>query len=87
MKKWILTASSDAVNIDFETVIKSRKEPDFWTCYDIATANGCEYFYLTEAETEQETIKNLISGFFGTIGFFGFLYGACALAEFVTTLF
>lgn len=50
MKKWLLTCSVDAINIDFETIIKANTEPDFWTCYDIATAHGCEWFYVTETE-------------------------------------
>lgn len=48
MKKWILTASRDAVNIDFETVIESENEPDFWTCYNLATAHDCEFFTIQE---------------------------------------
>ncbi len=41
MNKWLLTASIDGVDIDFETVIESEKEPDFWTCYDLADEHGC----------------------------------------------
>lgn len=48
MKKWILTASVDAVNIDFETVIESETEPGFWECYELAAAHGCDYFTITE---------------------------------------
>ena len=31
MKKWILTCSVDAVEIDYEEIITSDTEPDFWT--------------------------------------------------------
>lgn len=48
MKKWILTCSADAINIDFETDIESDTEPDYWACYDIATAHGCDYFTVSE---------------------------------------
>ena len=48
MKKWILTASIDAVNIDFETVIESETEPDFWTCNSIAEEHGCNYWTIDE---------------------------------------
>lgn len=44
MKKWLLTCSTDGVNIDFETVILSETEPGFWDCQDIATAAGCEFW-------------------------------------------
>lgn len=48
MKKWILTCSIDAVNIDYEELIESESEPDFWTCYNKAAAHGCDYFTITE---------------------------------------
>ena len=48
MKKWILTASVDAVNIDFETVIESENEPDFWTCEAIASAHDCNFWTIDE---------------------------------------
>lgn len=50
MQKWILTASTDGVNIDFETVIESDREPSFWECYELAAAHGCEYFTVAEEE-------------------------------------
>jgi hypothetical protein len=48
MKKYILTCSVDGVKIDYETEITAEREPDFWTCYETATAHGCDYFYITE---------------------------------------
>lgn len=48
MKKWILTASTDGNMIDFETVIESDTEPDFWTCYNLAALHECEFFNVTE---------------------------------------
>ena len=48
MKKWLLTCSIDAVNIDFETVLFSEEEPGFWTCNDIAQANGCDFWTICE---------------------------------------
>lgn len=49
MKKWYLTASTDGNMIDFETIIESDTEPDFWTCYDLAASHECEFFSVTEA--------------------------------------
>lgn len=50
MKKWQLSCSIDGINIDHEEVIYSDTEPDFWTCYEIAKENGCDYFTITELE-------------------------------------
>ena len=46
MKKWLLTCSIDAIDIDYETIIESNTEPDFWTCYEIAENHGCSWFLL-----------------------------------------
>ena len=48
MKKWRLAACRNGEWIDFETIIESETEPDFWTCYDIAAAHGCDYFIVSE---------------------------------------
>lgn len=48
MKKWILTASIDGVAIDYDTIIESENEPDFWECYEIAEKHGCDFFTVDE---------------------------------------
>lgn len=48
MKKWRLTASVNGVLIDFETLIESETEPDFWTCYDLAREYDCDFFTVEE---------------------------------------
>ena len=48
MKKWLLTCSIDAIGIDFETVLFSEEEPRFWTCEEIAQANGCDFWTVFE---------------------------------------
>ena len=50
MKKWILTASRDGINIDYEKIIESDTEPGFWECYELAYAAGCPYFTIDELE-------------------------------------
>ena len=48
MKKWILTCSIDAVDIDYEEILASDTEPDFWTCNDIAQEHGCDFWTVDE---------------------------------------
>lgn len=50
MKTWELICSVDATNIDYVTTIKADQEPDFWTCYNIAAAHGCEFFTIQETD-------------------------------------
>ena len=51
-KQWILTASIDGNMVDYEEIIESENEPDFWTCYNIAYDHGCDFFSIEELETE-----------------------------------
>lgn len=48
MKSWILECSADADMIDYEEVIQSETEPDFWTCFYIAEEHGCPWFTVSE---------------------------------------
>ena len=47
--KWLLTCSKDAIDIDFETIIESDTEPDFWECDSIAQEHGCDWWFVDEA--------------------------------------
>ena len=50
MKNYLLTCSKNGVDVNFETTIKTSKKPDFWSCYDIAIDNGCEFFSIDEVK-------------------------------------
>lgn len=50
MKEWLLTCSIDAVDVDYETVIESETEPDWWTCENIAREHGCGWWALEECK-------------------------------------
>ena len=52
MKKWLLTCSIDAVDIDYEIEIESESEPDFWYCECIAKSHGCEWWAIEELKGE-----------------------------------
>lgn len=48
MKKWLITCSVDAIDIDYETTIQSESEPDWWICESIACQHGCEWWIMDE---------------------------------------
>lgn len=60
MKKWLLTCSKDAVDIDFETTISSKTEPEFWDCYDIAMQHGCSFFTVDPAQIKSARVKSSV---------------------------
>lgn len=49
MKTYIFTASKTGENVDFETTIQAKAEPDFWGCYELAASHGCEFWTCEEA--------------------------------------
>lgn len=50
MRRWLLTCSIDGVNIDYEAILESPEEPDFWTCYNLAEDHGCSFWSLDRWE-------------------------------------
>lgn len=49
-KKWLLTASRDGIDVDFEAILECDTEPDFWLCYEIADTAGCTLWSIDEME-------------------------------------
>lgn len=48
MKKWYIVCSKDAIDIDYEEIIESENEPEFWELYEIAEKHDCEWFACDE---------------------------------------
>lgn len=49
-RQWRLIASIDGINVDYEEIIESEEEPDFWTCEIIAEDHMCDFWYIEELE-------------------------------------
>ena len=47
MKKYLLTMSKDAINIDAEEEITAEKEPSYIECNEIAERHGCDFWSLS----------------------------------------
>ena len=50
MKRWLLDCSRDGIDVDYEEIIWSESEPEFWDCYQIAEDHDCEWFTVIELE-------------------------------------
>lgn len=51
MTKWLLEASKDEINIDYETVIKLDGDPSYMDCVEmqeLAEKHGCKYYTISE---------------------------------------
>lgn len=51
-RQWLFTASIDGVSVDYEEILESDTEPDFWTLYTIAEDHGCSFFQVEELTPE-----------------------------------
>lgn len=52
-KLYFLSASVDAVNIDFECLMYSDGEPGFWDCNDLAADHGCDFWSIDKMSMDQ----------------------------------
>lgn len=48
--KWLLECSIDAIMVDYSEVLESDGEPGYWVCQEIAEANGCAFWTVSEIE-------------------------------------
>lgn len=46
IKKWKLTCSIDGINIDYEEIIESNKEPNWWQCQENAEEHRCKLWSI-----------------------------------------
>lgn len=47
MDTYLITASVDGVDIDFEKEFKSDSKPDYYTIYDLCMEYGCPFFHVS----------------------------------------
>lgn len=50
MEKYLITASIDGVDVDFETELQSENEPNYYEVYDLCIEHGCPLFYVNLLE-------------------------------------
>lgn len=48
MEKYLVTASTDGVDVDFEMVLKLDHEPGYYEVYDLCMEHDCPLFYVSE---------------------------------------
>ena len=48
MKKWLLQCSTDGDMVDYDEIIESETEPEYWQCQEIAENHDCELWCIDE---------------------------------------
>lgn len=59
MENYLITASVDGVNIDFETELQSKTKPDFWNIYDLCIEHNCPFFYVSKLDKNKQVIDQV----------------------------
>ena len=59
MESYLITASIDGVNIDFETELQSATKPSYYDIYDLCAEHGCPFFYVTKLDKNNQVIDQV----------------------------
>ena len=60
METYLITASIDGVDIDFEKKFKSDGKPDYYTIYDLCMEHGCPFFHVSLLGDQGEIIDRVV---------------------------
>ena len=56
MENYLITASVDGVNVDFETEVQSNTKPDYYDIYNLCMEHDCSFFYVSKLDKNKQVI-------------------------------
>ena len=59
MKRYLITASTDGVYIDFETTITMASDPEWWQIYELCNDHGCPFYTVNQVDENGELIRQI----------------------------
>lgn len=59
MKNYLVTASVDGVDIDFETELQSTNKPAYDGIYDLCIEHNCPFFYVSELDKDKQVVSQV----------------------------
>ena len=59
MENYLITASVDGVDIDFETELQSANKPDYDDIYDLCIEHDCPFFYVSKLDQNKQVIDQV----------------------------
>ena len=59
MENYLITASKDGVDIDFETELQSTTKPNYYDVYELCADHGCPLFYVSQLDDEGNVIDQV----------------------------
>ena len=59
MESYLITASVDGVNVDFETEVQSNTKPDYYDIYNLCIEHNCPFFYVSKLDKNKQVIEEV----------------------------
>ena len=59
MENYLVTASVDGVDIDFETELQSKTKPNYWDIYDLCMEHNCPFFYVDKLDKNKQVVSEV----------------------------
>lgn len=59
MENYLITASKDGSDIDFETELHSTGKPKYYDVYKLCINHGCPLFYVSQLDDEGNVIDEV----------------------------
>lgn len=59
MENYLITASVDGVNVDFETEVQSTTKPDYYDVYNLCMEHDCPLFYVSKLDKNKQVIEEV----------------------------
>lgn len=59
MENYLITASVDGVDIDFETELQSADKPNYYYVSDLCMEHGCPFFYVSKLDNQGQVIDQV----------------------------
>ena len=59
MENYLITASKDGVDIDFETELQSTTKPNYYDVYELCADHGCPLFYVSKLDNDGQVIEGV----------------------------
>ena len=59
MENYLITASVDGVNINFETELQSATKPNYYDIYDLCIEHDCPFFYVSKLDKANQVVSQV----------------------------
>lgn len=56
---YLITASVDGVNVDFEAKLQSNNKPTYYDIYNLCMEHNCPFFYVSKLDKNNQVVSQV----------------------------